>query len=36
MKIEASQSAQLWMRQVYNSEKPLLILTEYSKEQNPH
>ena len=36
MKIEASQSAQLWMGQVYNSEKPLLIFTEYSKERNPH
>jgi len=28
VKIEANQSAQLWARQVHDSEKPLLIFTE--------
>ena len=36
IKIEVNQSAQLWVKQVHDSEKPLLIFIECLKEQNPH
>jgi len=36
IKIEVNQSAQLWVKQVHDSEKPSLIFIECLKEQNPH